>query len=164
MYTIKILDQVSVPKVLAEIKERLELHGLFTTETRIKNNCIELPKVRLIDSEPYYGNTPDAENQPRWGYKKPPRFKYLSWSRWITFNALINDILDYLECSANVWSRPQSLGKTLWIRKEGTRRETYSWEPDWNGFRLFAKINDGKDDPNEFGSDITLKFPNLSDL
>lgn len=167
MYTIKIEDNYEAVAVLARLQERLKTHGMFVLqESRVVRNRIELAKVRLIKTEDYYGNTPNADdesNRRRYVGFKPKKMRYLSWARWVEFNGLVNDVLDELKCVANVWSKPQSTTGKLWIRKNGSRREEYRYEEGHNGYRTTVSIDD-KGTDEQFGNDVTLTFPNMAEV
>lgn len=163
MYTIKPKYRPLIPSINQTLQTTLKEHGTFCAETRERHDRLELPRVRLIKAEPYYGNTPLADERSRWRGWKPKNYRFLSWERWVEFNGLVNDVLDGMQCEAEVWSKPQSTRNKLWIRRGGARRENYDYEAGCNAWGHVVTTIDEKGEA-DFGHDVTLRFPDLSEV
>lgn len=89
----------------------------FTAQLQFIGKHIKIADIRLKESKPYCGNHPAACE--RGGSHR--KAKYLEGADWIEFNDLVNDLLDSLNCSANVAS------SVCIIRKGLKRRIFYSY-------------------------------------
>lgn len=115
---------------------------------------IALRQIRLLKKKPYCGNHP---GECEVTLRKKPNATYLEWDDWVQFNNLINDWLDgdWKLKDSDVWSNPQDVNGTFWIRKDGKRRIQYDWESDWHSIsgREIRIWNKGTPDQFELTGD-----------
>ena len=142
VYTLKrVLDhQIATSRFTA----RIEVIGSH------KHTDIVMKPIRLKEKKLYCGQHP-GECQATG--RKQRASRCLEWDDWVEFHGLVNDVLDKLKVSADVWSKPPeklSQGTKMWIRKGLRRRVHYSWESDWQsndfGGREVRVWNHGTDD------------------
>ena len=91
-----------------------------------------IDRVRLAKAKPYCGNHPG----PCAAGTRKKRLTILEWDDWVAFHIIVNDVLDRLEVTADVWTNPSetlSTGKKLWIRKDNRRRVRFDWSEQWRG-------------------------------
>lgn len=101
----------------------------FTANIEVKSaRCLEVKMIRLREAKPYCGNHPaECENN----FTKPRRGKYLEGTDWVSFNDLLNDVLDSMNVEANVNSAVCN------IRQGRNRRVGYGYHME-GVFRTFA--------------------------
>jgi hypothetical protein len=88
-----ILDRINASRFRAEVDYQ------YTPKYAV----VRIDKVRLRAPKPYCGNHPDAcERGPHTGGDRKAAF--LEGADWVSFNDMINDILDTLGISADVAS------------------------------------------------------------
>ena len=82
---------------------------------------------------------------------------YLQWNDWVAFHAIVNDVLDRLDVTADVWTNPSetlSTGKKFWIRKDNRRRVRFDWSEQWRGGLNFPLRVWNAGTPDQFESPI----------
>jgi hypothetical protein len=154
----------SPAEVLAELRKRLTgtASRFMIEREEIKKTDILLPAIRLKVPKPYHGYTPGAEERYNERHRGKPRNRRIpEHDDWVEFNNLVNDVLDHFEASANVFSKPWG-NHLLWIRKGARRRERYDPVETETTWGSAVSVNPGTDD--QFGGDIRLKFPDLSEV
>ena len=110
------------------IEAAIEDSRFTATLSQTSKTKIKIEKIRLRDSKPYCGNHPAScriEVKSAWR-------NYLEGVDWVSFNDGINDILDRLGISANVWT-------SICIIREGrSRRVAYTAQPngEWAKYGL----------------------------
>ncbi len=111
-------------------RSRFTIGTVETVKRPRKGVDIRLFSIRLKTAKGYCGNHPGP---CRLTGRKHARHKYLEGADWVSFNDMVNDLLDRLDLDADVRS------STCWIRKGGKRRTCYGmvvgvfghvdWEP-----------------------------------
>lgn len=152
MYTIRmhaagVSMRLKVKNAL-ERKINLSTKSRFTAEFELQGNGydIHVKPIRLRAAKPYCGQHPGEclVGGPR------RKGRWLEWEDWVEFNGLVNDVLDQLQVSADVWSVPpekMDQGSKMWIRRGTKRRVRYDWdERETGGFRPIRVWNHGTDD------------------
>lgn len=112
---------------------RFRSTGIETYQTpwnRAVVDAVDLGKLRLTSPKPYCGQHPGEclVGGPR------KRSTHLEWEDWIALNGLVNDVLDSLEVSADVTTKPaEAIDKMpgmkglFWLRRGLERRHRYEW-------------------------------------
>lgn len=109
--------------------EHLQQRSLNKAYGKRFNSGVRIKGVRLIPSERkhFCGNHPGPCALS--GHRPEKRHLYLEGADWVAFNDHLNDILDRMNYSCWVFSRPLEMTKPLWIRIGRKRRVTYFSEP-----------------------------------
>ena len=145
MYTIRIKDG-SRAKLVIHALEKLVAKSRFEAKfEQAPREEIWVKPVRLRKGKPYCGQHPGEclVGGPR------RRAKFLEWEDWVEFNNLVNDALDSLGVSADVWTVPQEKmdkGRKFWIRRDLQRRRRWEWETDYRFGRPLRIWNHGSPD------------------
>ncbi len=149
-YTIRIAADANFTEVLAKLtaltpEYRFRADTVLVTVRKVEYRDIQLTHIRLVEAKPYCGQHPGecALGGPK------RRGKWLEWDNWVAFNGLVNDALDALGVSADVWSRPperMDVGRKMWVRRGVRRRYQYDWYTDYIGGREVRVWNHGSDD------------------
>jgi hypothetical protein len=163
-YTIRLLEETPSPAaVLAELRKRLATVAprFMLEREEIKNRDILLPAIRLKEPRPYHDYLPGAKKGYDQRRGKPRNRRIPEHDDWVEFNNLVNDVLDHFETTANVFSKPWG-NHLLWIRKGGRRREKYDSMKTKTRYGDAVSVNPGTDD--QFGGDVRLKYPDLSEV
>lgn len=124
--------------------EAIQRHSRFTATVSSRNHyryneCIEIRNVRLIKAKPYCGNHPNA-CVVTFREKRHNKSKFLEGADWVEFNDFVNDQLDALNASADVFSSPQEVRGLLWIRRGTKRRLRYESKPIFGGFGVLGHV------------------------
>jgi hypothetical protein len=162
MYTIRPADHktitpIKLSRIVGTLQSVLKRDGRFTCQLEPTRGMIQVRTVRLTKGKPYCGNHPG----PCQGAQRKLRnMKYLEGEDWIAFHNIVNDVLDEMQVSADVWAKADtdtSSGR-IWMRKKDLgRRWYYDWragdsQPPFGG-RVHYVWNHGT--PDQFRFDIT---------
>lgn len=120
-YAITLRTESEALRVVTALYSSLD-HSRFTvgsveTVRRPRKGIeVRLFTIRLKTSKDYCGNHPGPCRVTGGRHAK---HKYLEGLDWVSFNDMVNDLLDRLDLEADVRS------STCWIRKGGKRRVSY---------------------------------------
>ncbi len=154
VYSIQIKSNTDLDKVVSSINKVLDRDGRFTCAlTPASDRLVTICRVRLTEAKQYCGQHPG----PCLIDRPKKNARYLESEDWIAFNGLVNDALDKVGVSADVWSTPMETldkGRKLWTRHGTQRRERYDYvEREFNG-RFFAVVtHGGKDQLDQFSAE-----------
>lgn len=93
-------------------------HGNVEIKVTKRRAVLSLRAVRLREKKPYCGNHA-GPCRNTFGGRKHPKFDYLEGQDWVSWNDMVNDVLDELGHSGNAGSSVCN------IRKDGLRRVRY---------------------------------------
>ncbi len=125
-YSIKVLDGSDVERIHVALQKKVRADGRFNVESCVDGQTILLKRVRLVTAKEYCGNHP-GECVVTFPPRKKPKARFLEWQDWVDFHGIVNDLLDSMNVSADVWSRPQDARGKFWIRKGNSRRIHFDW-------------------------------------
>lgn len=94
----------------------------FTLEVRGTPKGFDLKKVRLTSKKQYCGNHP---NECVLTHDTHRNTRFLEGADWVEFNDTLNNILDKLNASADIYSKPLEIKDKLFVRKGFERRINY---------------------------------------
>lgn len=142
-------DKSSPGDIAYCLSKRIEA-SRFTAQVdcdRLRNkDGVKVSVVRLRNYKHYCGQHP---GQCITGFvqKKHPRNKYLEGLDWVGFNHLINDLLDDLKATYDVFSfNRESLAPKYFIRRGTRRRVKYPYDVQFTWGRATAFWTQGDDD------------------
>lgn len=154
-YTIELLDNTPADFVRGELQSDIQLDGRFSAILTESGRRIIVKPVRLINAKEYCGQHPGECIETPFGPRpKRKRHHLLEWDDWVAFHDVVNDTLDRLRVSADVWANPlekMDRGSKMWIRRGLSRRVKWDWEDDWSTGRRVQTWNHGT--PGQFGLD-----------
>jgi hypothetical protein len=128
---ITIKDDFDRDKLLEIIDTKINFGTRFVCEPEAQGMGIKIRNIRLKEKKEYCGNHP-AECIVIFGPERTRRGVWLEGLDWVEFNDRINDILDELNISANVYT------SVCHIRKGERRRIHYGMWTDGR-FNFWAK-------------------------
>ncbi len=135
-YTITVRTEPEALQVITTLysyldRSRFTVGSVETVKRPRKGIEVRLFTIRLKTAKGYCGNHPGP---CRLTGRKHREGSWLEGADWVSFNLLVNDMLDRLDMEADVRST------TCWVRKGGNRRTSYGivvgvfghvdWEPD----------------------------------
>jgi hypothetical protein len=153
-YTIRLLDNLSTfayEQLTSEFERAIKEDGRFKVSeathcTVAGYQTIKLHKIRLTQKKSYCGNHPgpcDLANGPA----RKMNATYLEWDDWVAFHKIVNDTLDSLQVSADVWTMPRDVPGKFWIRKGTSARERFDYEEGFNSYGRPVRVwNKGSQD------------------
>jgi len=148
-YTIKPAPHAAIGSLCECVFDALALairkDGRFTCDLTNCGKLIEVRSVRLVTPKPYCGQHPGpCELNGR----KKRTTRFLEWDDWVAFHNVVNDVLDKLHVSADVFTRPMETVGTMYMRKaDWGRRTEYDYELGVNNYgRTIQKWNLGTRD------------------
>ncbi len=134
---IRNIDGISTAALFRSIQRWFDRkQARFDVKASIKNDNINIEKVRLRISKKYCGNHPSGCEVGNPHHRKA---KFLEGADWVQFNDELNTILDRLNVGANIASA------LVIVRKGRMRRISYGHHYP-NGFRRNAEWL--KDEPD----------------
>lgn len=136
---ITVKDGTDPYKIIDLIHERINSGSRFTCEPEILGKTsVKIRNIRLKKKSIYCGSHPEMCDVHR-----GPNARWLQGLDWVHVNDLINDLIDELDCEANVYT------SVCWLRKGRLRRTHYG--SHMPSFGRVAQWN--KDEPEEFYQD-----------
>lgn len=131
-YSIKILDGKNADTIQTKLLSVVSKDARFVVKSCVSGQIILLNRVRLSFPKEYCGNHP-GECVVTFFPQKKMKARYLEWDDWVIFHGLVNDVLDKLNVSADVWSKPQDAKGKFWMRKGSARRLKYDYSEQFDG-------------------------------
>jgi hypothetical protein len=127
---------------IANLRDHLDAavlkHGTFRCDITITRTAIEIRMVRLLVAKPYCGqHAGPCQINPFTGERPRRKSRCLEANDWIEFHNLVNDVLDRLKVSADVWSKgADSRGRMFMRRVDLGRRRRWDYEDDGSRLRF----------------------------
>jgi hypothetical protein len=125
-YNIRKINGATNTDVTNALREIINL-SRFTAEVETHKHHVSIHKIRLRKSKDYCGNHPNACPVRPTGPKPHRHSTCLEGTDWVSFNDMVNNILDQMNVSANVAS------SLCIVRKGALRRNEYHGHTLGNG-------------------------------